>query len=76
MAYYTQNDFRSYQGNARPMGFVPLSQRLRLPVATLVLGAVAALAIAVGLFDRQQTQSVTGDLSQIEYLTGDLPGTF
>ncbi|SFI81239.1 hypothetical protein [Celeribacter neptunius] len=66
----------SYQGRAphAPLDPAGFRHRMRLPIATLGLGLVAALAIAGGALDRFVVgQSVTGGLSELEFLTGELP---
>ncbi|MBU2890439.1 hypothetical protein [Celeribacter halophilus] len=77
MAAQDTNSFRTFQGHARPMGLNETSfrQRLRLPMATLVLGLMAALAIAGGALDTLIGRQVIGGLTDVEYLTAPLPVT-
>lgn len=73
MAFYTDRNFRTYQARATTMGATPLSQRLRLPVVTLALGAVASLVIAAGALDwLPMNGDITSELSGIEFLTGTI----
>ncbi|SEK98514.1 hypothetical protein [Pacificibacter marinus] len=72
MAFYSDNSFTSFQGRALGRhGMLSLPHRLRLPVVTLALGALASLVIAAGALDWLPVGgSLTHELSQIEYLTG------
>ncbi|AJE47258.1 hypothetical protein [Celeribacter indicus] len=74
MAFTLSHEFRSYHGHARATGrdHPGRHRRLGVPMATLVLGAIAALAIAGGALDRLSTPRMSGELSQIEFLTGAL----
>jgi hypothetical protein len=73
MAFYSDRNFTTYQGRAKDMGVLPLSQRLRLPFVTLALGAVASLVIAAGALDwLPMSSDITGELSEIEFLTGTI----
>ena len=71
MAFVTDNSFRSYQGHAVPFGFARRSLSHRLPLATLALGAIAALAIGFGAFDTMMGHSTSGTLTDIEFLVGE-----
>ncbi|MEN8832559.1 hypothetical protein [Pacificibacter sp.] len=72
MAFYSDRSFTTYQGRA--VGFIETSQlvqRFRLPVVTLVLGAIASLVIAAGALDWLPVGTpLTGELSKVEYLMG------
>ncbi|MBU2866259.1 hypothetical protein [Pacificibacter marinus] len=72
MAFYSDRSFSSFQGRAHGRSSSPiLSPRFRLPVVTLVLGAIASLVIAAGALDWMPTgSSLSNELSSIEYLTG------
>lgn len=74
MAFYSDRSFSTFQGRALGRnGTAPLSQRLRLPVVTLALGAMASLVIAAGALDWLPTKtSLSNELSDIEYLTGSI----
>ncbi|PTQ75143.1 hypothetical protein [Celeribacter persicus] len=77
MAMQSTPHFSTFQGRA-PRSEHELDSfrhRMRVPVATLVLGLIAALAIAGGALDRVIAHQVTGGLTDIEYLTGTLPVT-
>lgn len=74
MAFYSDRSFSTFQGRAlgRP-GTPPLSQRLRLPVVTLALGAIASLVIAAGALDWLPVgPSLSSELNNLEYLTGTI----
>lgn len=71
MAFYSDRSFTTFQGRALGRGNALLTSRLRLPVATLALGALASLVIAAGALNWfPEGQSFTGGLSDIEFLTG------
>jgi hypothetical protein len=74
MAFYSDRSFSTFQGRAPGRSDKPmLSQRLRLPVVTLALGAVASLVIAAGALDWMPTgSSLSDELSNVEYLTGTI----
>lgn len=74
MAFYSDRSFSTFQGRALGRsGTPPLSQRLRLPVVTVALGAVASLVIAAGALDWLPVgSSLSNELSNIEYLTGTI----
>ncbi|MFT6169154.1 MAG: hypothetical protein ACJAR9_001270 [Celeribacter sp.] len=77
MAFYSDRSFSTFQGRAIGRnGTPPLSQRLRLPVVTLALGAMASLVIAAGALDWLPVgASLTDELSNVEYLTGLIDAT-
>jgi hypothetical protein len=74
MAFYSDRSFTTFQGRAPGrVATLPLTHRLRLPIVTLVLGAIAALVIAAGALDWIPVGgSVMNELSQIESLTGTI----
>ncbi|WP_417248780.1 hypothetical protein [Celeribacter sp.] len=69
MAFYSDSNFTTFQGRAISRGEI---QRLRLPLATLALGLIAALAIAAGALNwiPEQQAAPSGELTNIEFLTG------
>lgn len=70
MAFYSDRTFSTLQGRALVRGEV---HRLRLPLTTLALGMIAALAIAAGALNWipvQQAAPSSGELTNIEFLTG------
>lgn len=75
MAFYSDRSFSTIQGRALGRSGVPtLSQRLRLPVVTLALGAIASLVIAAGALNWLPSgTSLSNELSNVEYLTGTIP---
>jgi hypothetical protein len=74
MAFYSDRSFSTIQGRALGRSGAPsLPQRLRLPVVTLALGAIASLVIAAGALDWLPVgASLSNELSNIEYLTGTI----
>ncbi|RPE71535.1 hypothetical protein EDD53_0655 [Pacificibacter maritimus] len=78
MAFYTDNSFSSAQGRAfARKSSLSLPQRMRLPVVTIALGAIAALVIAAGALDWLPVNgSVTSQLSEIEYMIGTTDQTY
>ena len=74
MAFYSDRSFSTFQGRAPGRSNTALqAQRLRLPVVTVALGAVASLVIAAGALDWMPTgSSVLNELSEVEYLTGTI----
>lgn len=75
MAYISGKQFSTFQGRGPNGSYETLSfrRRMRMPVATLALGLLAALAIAAGALDTLVAQVQSDNLSQIEFLTGELP---
>lgn len=75
MAYIQGKQFSSFQGRRGNEYNETLytRHRLRMPVATLALGLFAALAIAGGALDHLVTRFHSDGLSQIEFLTSELP---
>ncbi|WP_460273703.1 hypothetical protein [Celeribacter sp. ULVN23_4] len=71
MAMQSTEHFTTFQGRAPKSQFEldSVQRRLRMPVATLALGLIAAVAIAGGALDRVMTHPVTGGLTDIEFLT-------
>lgn len=69
MAYYIDRPFTTFQGRAQRS-----ATRDRLPMATLVLGLIAALAIAGGALNRFPVAQapLMDELTDIEFLTGDV----
>ncbi|MCA0043786.1 hypothetical protein [Celeribacter litoreus] len=68
-----QKSFSTFQGrmrSAEPAG--AMRRRLRLPVATLVLGFVAALAIAGGALDRIIFNDLSSELRDVYFITGEI----
>ncbi|MEM5475015.1 hypothetical protein [Pacificibacter sp. AS14] len=74
MAFYSDRSFSTFQGRAQGRSSTPmLSQRLRLPVVTLALGAIASLVVAAGALDwTSNGLSLSNELSNVEYLTGTI----
>lgn len=77
MAYYSDNSFSTFQGRAETKSQEKTpARRLRLPIATLALGAIAAFAIAGGALNQlpmpQLAHSLTDELSEIQFLTGTI----
>ncbi|MBU0644912.1 MAG: hypothetical protein KJ731_12710 [Alphaproteobacteria bacterium] len=75
MAYISGKQFSTFQGRGPNGSYDALSfrRRMRMPVATLALGLLAALAIAAGALDTLVARVQSDGLSQIEFLTGELP---
>ncbi|WP_417257280.1 hypothetical protein [Celeribacter sp.] len=72
MAYVSDNRFSTVQGRALQADSF---KSFKLPAVTLVLGAVAALAIAAGAFNWIPVQTgMSDELSNIEFLTGVIEG--
>ena len=71
MAYYSDRNFSTFQGRAARLNEdASRGNRLRLPTATLVLGMIAALAIAAGALNKLPAQSpLMDELIQIEFLS-------
>lgn len=69
MAYYSQNQFTTFQGRADRFSASPRASRL--PLVTLGLGMISALAIVAGALDWVPV-NVSGapELLEIEFLTG------
>jgi hypothetical protein len=77
MAMQSTPHFSTFQGRAprSEHEIDSFRHRMRMPAATLALGLIAAIAIAGGALDRVISHQVTGDLTDIEFLTGTLPVT-
>ena len=77
MAFYTDSSFSTAQGRALARkGALPLSQRIRLPIVTLALGAIASLVIAAGALDWLPVNTpLTDELSEVEYMIGTTGST-
>lgn len=71
MAMQSTEHFSTFQGRAPKSQYEldSFHRRVRMPVATLALGLIAAIAIAGGALDRVISHQVTGGLTDIEFLT-------
>lgn len=76
MTMHVEHHLPSYQGHAKrePMDPISFRRRMRLPIATLGAGLVLGLAIAGGALDSVIVgHQVTDGLSELQFLTGELP---
>lgn len=73
MAYYSSQQFSTFQGRALIReASRSLIARSRLPIVTLGLGALAAIAIFAGALDRLSTTEATnGELGNYQFMTGN-----
>ncbi|WP_321363556.1 hypothetical protein [uncultured Celeribacter sp.] len=73
MAAQDTNHFTTFQGRSLQATLNAKHRRFRMPMATLVLGFLAAAAIAGGALDTLVARQVTGGLTDVEFLIAPLP---
>ncbi|WP_417261091.1 hypothetical protein [Celeribacter sp.] len=73
MAAQDTNHFTTFQGRSLQATLSAKHRRFQVPVATLVLGFIAAVAIAGGALDTLVAHQVTGGLTDVEFLIAPLP---
>lgn len=73
MAAQDINHFSTFQGRSLQAMLNAKHRRFQVPVATLVLGFIAAVAIAGGALDSLVAHQVTGGLTDVEFLITPLP---
>ncbi len=73
MAVQIEKNFSTFQGRRTDAQDVnSFRRRMRLPVATLALGVVAAVAIAGGALDRIIFDDLSSELNDVHFLTGNI----